>query len=117
LLGTAIYRELNSYPNAWQKALPDIAGGGRRIRIGGSRQSASDEGSAPFSRAEARDPSNSFNGTTEQAAEKPWLSGETGGKCPSGAKALLDSAGFMRGLKPPPPSGSGFSAACEVVPY
>jgi NADH-quinone oxidoreductase subunit M len=29
----------------------------------------------------------------------------------SGAKAHIDQAGFLRGLKPPPPSGSSFSAA------
>jgi hypothetical protein len=30
----------------------------------------------------------------------------------SGAEARADIAGFMRGLKPPPPSASSFSAAC-----
>jgi len=34
------------------------------------------------------------------------------GKLPSGAKARADPVGFMRGLKPPPPSASSFSAAC-----
>jgi hypothetical protein len=37
-----------------------------------------------------------------------------GGAIPSGAKARFHSAGFMRGLKPPPPSGVSFSAACEA---
>jgi tRNA A37 threonylcarbamoyltransferase TsaD len=50
----------------------------------------------------------------EQAAEKLGISGEMGAKCPSGAKAQTDSAGFRRGLKPPPPSGSNSSAACEA---
>jgi ribosomal-protein-alanine N-acetyltransferase len=31
---------------------------------------------------------------------------------PSGAEALVDSIGVTRGLKPPPPSDMGFSAAC-----
>jgi hypothetical protein len=30
------------------------------------------------------------------------------------AKASLDSVGFMRGLKPPPPSESNFSAAYKI---
>jgi len=47
----------------------------------------------------------------KQAAEKPGLSGEIGEKRTSGAKARIDSDGFMRGLKPPPLSGSSFSAA------
>jgi heptosyltransferase-1 len=34
----------------------------------------------------------------------------------SGAKARIDSAGLMRGLKPPPPSESSFSAVCEAAP-
>jgi hypothetical protein len=38
-------------------------------------------------------------------------SGERRKKSPSGAKARADSVGFMQGLKPPPPSGSGLSAA------
>ncbi len=33
----------------------------------------------------------------------------------SGAKARADSAGLVRGLKPPPPSESSFSAACEAT--
>jgi hypothetical protein len=50
----------------------------------------------------------------EEAAEKLGLSGEIDEKRTSGAKARIDSADVMRGLKPPPPSGSGFSAACEA---
>ena len=42
----------------------------------------------------------------KEAAEKLGISGEIGGKRPSGAKAHIDFVGFMRGLKPPPPSGS-----------
>src|ERR1019366_41576 len=37
-------------------------------------------------------------------------------KHPSGATARADSAGFMRGLNPPPPSGSSFSAGCSAGP-
>ncbi len=33
----------------------------------------------------------------------------------SGAKARVNSAGFMRGLKPPPPSGSRLSAAWRAL--
>jgi hypothetical protein len=40
--------------------------------------------------------------------------GEIGRKCSSVAKASVDSIGFMRGLKPPPPSGMSFSAACKA---
>ena len=40
---------------------------------------------------------------------------KVGGKHPSGAKARVDFFGFVRGLKPPPPSGSSFSAACVVL--
>ena len=43
-------------------------------------------------------------GTTEEAAEKLGILGETGRKSLSVAKATVDSVGFMRGLKPPPPS-------------
>jgi hypothetical protein len=39
---------------------------------------------------------------------------EKAGKCSSGPKGPIDSAGFMRGLKPPPSSGPGFSAACKA---
>src|SRR5450759_4159027 len=49
----------------------------------------------------------------EQAAEQGSISGEIGGGRPSAAKADLDSVGFMRGLKPPPPSVSSFSAVCK----
>jgi hypothetical protein len=50
----------------------------------------------------------------KQAAEKLEISGEIGGKCPSAAKAGVDSASVMRGLKPPPPSESSFYAACKA---
>jgi hypothetical protein len=52
----------------------------------------------------------------KQAAQKLLIPGEIGGKYPSVAKASVDSVGFMRGLKPPPPSGSSFSAACKARP-
>ena len=35
----------------------------------------------------------------------------------SGAKARAELFGLMRGLKPPSPSASSFSAACRVVPF
>jgi hypothetical protein len=47
-----------------------------------------------------------------QAAEKGGTISESPEKPSSGAKARVDSVGFMRGLKPPPPSGLSFSAAC-----
>src|SRR5271157_2171751 len=37
--------------------------------------------------------------------------GEVPGEHAPGAKARVDSSGFMRGLKPPPPSAASFSAA------
>jgi len=43
---------------------------------------------------------------SSEAAEKLGISGENSGKRPSGAKALIDSVGLVRGLKLPPPSGS-----------
>lgn len=49
------------------------------------------------------------------AAEKLRFSGKIGEKQFSGAEARADSIGFMQWLKPPPPSGESFSAACEVV--
>jgi hypothetical protein len=49
-----------------------------------------------------------------QAAEKLEISGEISEKHPSVAKASIDSVGFMRGLKPPPPSALSFSAACKA---
>jgi len=45
-----------------------------------------------------------------ETAKNLGASGEIGGDRPSGAKALVDSAGSVRGLKPPPPSESGTSA-------
>jgi hypothetical protein len=53
----------------------------------------------------------------KQAAEKLGILGGIGAKRSSVAKAIVDSVGFMRGLKPPPPSGLSFSAACLAVPY
>jgi segregation and condensation protein A len=52
----------------------------------------------------------------KEVAEKPGISGEIGGKCPSVAKASDDSVGFLRGLKPPPPSETSSSVACEAPP-
>jgi hypothetical protein len=48
---------------------------------------------------------------------KTRISGGIGVKRSSVAKAIVDSVGFIRGLKPPPPSGLSFSAACLAVPY
>ena len=53
-------------------------------------------------------------GLAKQAAEKGGTISESPEKPPSGAKARVDSAGFMRGLKPPPPSGLCFSATCKA---
>jgi hypothetical protein len=50
----------------------------------------------------------------KQAAEKLEISGEISEKHPSVAKASIGSVGFMRGLKPPPPSALSFSAACKA---
>jgi hypothetical protein len=50
----------------------------------------------------------------EQAAEKGGMLGEKSEKHPSGPKGHIDSVGIMRGLNPPPPSGSSFSAACKA---
>ena len=47
----------------------------------------------------------------EQAGEQLDHSGETGEKRSSGAKVPIDSAGFVRGLKPPPPSVETLSAS------
>jgi len=44
--------------------------------------------------------------SSKMAAEEVGILLEGGGKCFSEAKADLDSAGIMRGLKPPPPSES-----------
>jgi hypothetical protein len=44
-------------------------------------------------------------------AEKLENLGELGEKHPSAAKADFNPVGFMRGLKPPPPSGLSFPAA------
>jgi thiamine monophosphate kinase len=50
----------------------------------------------------------------ELVAEKDRIPSMRHEKHTSGAKAQADSVGFMRGLKPPPPSRSSFSAACKV---
>jgi N6-L-threonylcarbamoyladenine synthase len=49
-----------------------------------------------------------------QAAEEGRAAGESSEEHPSGAKARGDSVDLMRGLKPPPPSGSSLSAACSA---
>ena len=53
----------------------------------------------------------------QQAAEKLRISGEIGGSIPPGLKALADSARFMWGLKPPPPSVLSLFATSKVVPF
>ena len=56
-----------------------------------------------------------------RAADKLGNLSEIGGKCFSGAKARVHIIGFMRGLKPPPPSvltryaGASFSAALILL--
>jgi hypothetical protein len=50
----------------------------------------------------------------EEAGEKGEMQGEKPEKHPSGAKARVDFAGFMYGLKPVPFTEMSFSAACEV---
>jgi tRNA modification GTPase len=50
----------------------------------------------------------------DEAAEDLGNAGENGGKRLSGAKAHVDFVGHMRGLKPPPPSESSFSAGCDA---
>jgi len=63
--------------------------------------------------ASAASPPAIFAGA-KQAAEKIEISCEIYEKCPSVAKDGVDSVGFMRRLKPPPPSALSFSAACEA---
>ena len=48
----------------------------------------------------------------EGAAEKGLITSKDSEKRCSGTEARADSAGFMRGLKPPPPSEVSFSAVC-----
>ena len=50
----------------------------------------------------------------KEVAEELDILGEIGETRPSAAKAGIDPVGFMRGLKPPPPSGPSFSAACKA---
>jgi hypothetical protein len=50
----------------------------------------------------------------KQAAEKLRNSAQLTENAPPGLKAPVDFIGVMRGLKPPPPSGSSFSAACKA---
>ncbi len=52
----------------------------------------------------------------DAAAEKIGISGDVGEERSSRAKAQSDSDGPARGLKPPSPSGSGFSAADHTEP-
>jgi hypothetical protein len=49
----------------------------------------------------------------EEAAEKGWFTGKKPQEHPSAAKAGVNFAGLLRGLKPPPPSDESLSAACE----
>ena len=53
----------------------------------------------------------------EEAAEKGLVSGEKHEKRSAGAQAGIDSAGAMRGLRPPPPSDGSFSAATKTPLY
>ena len=51
---------------------------------------------------------------TKQAAEKWGTGEESSEKHTSGAKAPIDSAGFMPGLKSRPTARTSFSAACKA---
>ena len=55
-----------------------------------------------------------FSFRLKEAVEKLVNSSGISVECDSGAKAGIASVGFMRGLKPPPPSGSSYSAGCNV---
>jgi 23S rRNA (uracil1939-C5)-methyltransferase len=61
-------------------------------------------------RSLARNMSGKQNAGAKPAAENIGILGETGTKHSSGAKAHIDSAGVIRGLKPPSPSRSSSSA-------
>jgi len=52
----------------------------------------------------------------EQLAEKAGDSWENGGKHTSGAKAPVESVGFIAGDESPAYPNSSLSAACEVMP-
>jgi excinuclease ABC subunit C len=65
-----------------------------------------------FSRAEIAVPQK----RAKEAAEKLGLLGGNGEERPSAAKADVDRAGFVRGLKPPPPSGPGFVRGLKPPP-
>ena len=56
----------------------------------------------------------SLKGPGVTGCGKLGISGEIGSKGSSVAKVGIDSDGFMRGLKPPPPSDGSFSAACKA---
>jgi hypothetical protein len=53
----------------------------------------------------------------EQAVGKGMFSNEHCEKHTSGAKALVDSAGLVPGLKSRPTARTSFSAACKAVPF
>jgi len=53
-------------------------------------------------------------GTAEEAAKTGRQLSKQYEKRPSAAKAGVNFAGLLRGLKPPPPSDGSFSAACEA---
>jgi tRNA/rRNA methyltransferase len=50
----------------------------------------------------------------KEVAEKGWLSGEMPEKHTSGAKAPIDSIGFVPGIDPRPTARLSFSAACKA---
>jgi len=56
-----------------------------------------------------------MNAGTKKAAEKLGISDEIDSESFSGAKALVDSGGIMRGLKLPPPSALNSSTACKTA--
>src|ERR1035438_2079863 len=56
-------------------------------------------------------------GTTKQLAEKHLLSSKKPEKHTSGAKAPINSIGFIPGINPRPTARTSFSANCKVVPF
>ena len=100
--------------SATQRPLEEVARflGGVETAVAGEER-----GGSALKPAEEGQISNQIHGEhpsgAKEAAEKLGNSCEIGEKRPSGAKARVDPVGIMRGLKPPPPSGSSFSAACK----
>ncbi len=90
--------------------LPRIAGRRRKLQKDGEGEGESRQTSKP----QELKPRFVYGigGTLKEVAEKLLISGEIGEIGPSGAEARGDPVGFMRGLKPPPPSEWSFFATC-----